>query len=216
MHHEREVERAFDPLLEGRVDRKVRLAIDVQGVMNHRDHGHTHRLDAEQAPGQGLIVEDHVEAIPRLDFPPASHEAITESLHFREDTETRNAELPERQRLEHRKGGAWIDGGTRRLTEDVAIRDLVKRNAFVELRKGRTGKHVNIVPGALPLACEIRGVDPLAAAKHVAAVGEECDAHERVLLAESEGEGNATARWNPTPIQAGRTPSGAIKPRLLR
>ena len=70
LHEEREVERAADFLDEPRIDREIRFAIEVQRVVDHRDHRHAELANAEQAPGQALIIEHDVEAVPLVQLAP--------------------------------------------------------------------------------------------------------------------------------------------------
>ena len=71
--------------------------------------------------------------------------------------------------------------------EDVVVRDDVERNAGLELRQRRAGEDVHLVAGAVPLAGQVGGVDPLAAAVHVPAICQQGDAHVRAVQAEPLG-----------------------------
>ena len=95
LHQQREVERALHLLQEGGVDREIGLAVDVQRMMDHRHHRRAGGADPEQAPGEALVVEHDVEAMPPLERAPAQQQAQREGLHLREHAEARDAELPE-------------------------------------------------------------------------------------------------------------------------
>ncbi len=111
-----------------------------------------------------------------LELLPARQQPQPEGLHLGEHAEARDPELPEVDRREQREGVLAARPLRVLDAEDVLVRDLVERDAGIELGQRRARDHVHVVAGALPLAGEVGGVDALPAAEHVAAIGEERDA----------------------------------------
>ena len=63
---------------------------------------------------------------------------------------------------------------------ELVEQSIVPPSSAIQLGKGWPREDVNVVTGSLPLACEVRGVDPLASAEHVSAIREQCNAQGRV------------------------------------
>ncbi len=187
LHQEREVERALDLLHEARVDREVRLAVDVQRVVDHRDHRHAGRLRMPSRPHERHWLSNTTSKRWRaLQLAPAQQQAQRRRSASRGRRRSARRRAPRGERLESSRTGV-SRAPTRACGKPntFCVRDLVQRDAGVERGQRRPRDHVHVVAGALPLAREVGGVDALAAAVHVAAIGEQRDAH---------GERSATAK----------------------
>ena len=147
--------------------------------MDDRDHRHAHRLDARAAPRRGTGCRRRRRSGACAGA--RGQRSISRSPKVCISGKTPKRETPSSQSesgfSRRRRGSGSTPSPRGAQAEDVVVRDLVERDAGVELGQRRSGEHVHVVAGALPLAREVGGVDALSAAVHVAAIGEERDAH---------------------------------------
>ena len=158
-------------------------------MVDHRDDRHARRADAEQAPDEALVVEHDVEAVASLELAPAQRAGAAPKVCISGNTPMRDTPSSQSESgCEQRERVAAASPSRRSGTPNTFSFGISWSGMpGVELGQRRPRDHVDVVAGALPLAREVGGVDALPAAEHVAAIGEQRDAH-------GAGAGSAAAR----------------------